>query len=235
MARPSAPTFVADPLAAALSRGERPPQFGIACNVNFPPPPAARAPYEGLVAECRRELAAAGVPADTLYWYPFEHLHVTVATFVAFTATMYEGGDARAAATAAWVDWARRRLPSVLCAFELTARRVVVSGAAVFLLYDESVEIAALRRLIEEARTDGALLAAGAFAGGFKIPGIIHTTIARPTVVPRDPDAVSAALAAGMAWKPLTMACDAVHVVLEERPYMHIERCERTELWSSHA
>jgi hypothetical protein len=63
------------------------------------------------------------------------------------------------------------------------------------------------------------------------LQGIVHTTVARPIAAPGDSAATTDALrACGEAWAPLELVCDALYVVLENRPYMHVGA--GTMLWS---
>jgi hypothetical protein len=218
------PTFSVDAVSAALAAGDRPRYFCLTVNVGCPPPPEVRAAYGAHVSRLR---AALGTGADAWYFAPPEALHVTIVALVMFTSTAFAAHGAAERVTGAWGRWLAREMPRVLRGrppLALVMRRPELSPAAAFFRYDDDEGVGALRRAISAARGDPDLVAAGAFGEGtgFRVPGIVHSTYARPCGRVAEPGATAAAFAAAAtAWRPLRYTAPRLLAVIEDVPYMH--------------
>lgn len=198
---------------------------------------ALRAPY----AELRTRLQAAMRPFGG-YVYPFESLHVTVTSQSPFTDSCLAAAD-RPAFERAWAEalssarssdarWPRAPFPLVFRSVRLDA------NAALFVIDDPTGAIAALRQLLEELARSPAL-APYAAAAGMRSPKIVHSTILRfahPPPAEATEEAVRAAFDEAVAcWQPVTVQADALLLVREVVPFMHLEVGPGTAPAGAHA
>jgi hypothetical protein len=117
--------------------------------------------------------------------------------------------------------------------------RLVLDKAAAIMLYsDPTGAVTQLRDTIKRIAADHPLFSGAAGSGGtppggellarsgFKVPGIIHSTVLRfkRDIAPgSEADAVRAAFDAMAArWVPVTVQADAMLLVHERVPYMHL-------------
>jgi len=232
-----------------LAAGDRPISWGLNMNLVSPPPAqlcdAYRALLETSSAEAR-VLFDAGA-----YFYPDWSLHLTLASPAPFTNTMLADDVSRDAYADIWaralrgVAEGRKAGEWPVGPFPLVIERLVLDKAAAIMLYsDPTGAVTQLRDSIKRIAAEHPLFtgAAGSGAGpggagtpsggellarsGFKVPGIIHSTVMRfkHDIAPgQEADAVRAAFDALAArWVPITVQADAMLLVHERVPYMHL-------------
>ena len=228
-----------DRYAAALALGRRDASvygFGIAAlwrKEGIPEHVQLQHRYNSLAERVRAIPSAKG----SVYVYPFEAFHSTVAALVKFTAPMLTNEaspEIRQRHTEAWHAAITRafaspdypRGPGKL----IMLRPTLGDAAAVFRYDNPGGEVATIRRLIHEAATsDPALKAAGVHLDSetLGIPGIIHSSFLRFTeqLGPADPSSVDEFVrdfdAAVENWEPLELTLTEVCFVIEDVPYMH--------------
>jgi hypothetical protein len=213
-ARSQPSKFIVDPWAAQLAAAfagshaaagaDVPDAWGININAASPPPETLRAPYERL-----RQALLAALERAGAYVYPFDFLHVTVASPVPFTAGSIVDEREQRRLELAWLQAMRdccvpqAGFPAE--PFPLTFARVRLDrAAAIFEVEDPTGAIARCRAIVRQclqhaALTDAAAVVSAdgcsggspdAAAGGdpvpvlvarsgFKIPNIIHSTFLR--------------------------------------------------------
>jgi hypothetical protein len=245
----SSSAFLGDPTVLKLAAGDRPPSWGLNMNLVSPPPAqlcdAYRALLETSSAEARVLLDAGA------YFYPDWSLHLTLASPAPFTNTMLADADSQAAYADVWaralseVSQTRKDGEWPAGPFPLVIERLLLDKAAGIMLYsDPTGAVTQLRDTIKRIAAEHPLFSgtagskanpvgAGTPSGGellarsgFKVPGIIHSTVLRfkRDIAPGpEADAVRAAFDALAArWAPVTVQAEAVLLVHERVPYMHL-------------
>lgn len=241
-----------DPYARALASGRRDATvygFGIAAlwrKESIPEAALLRQRYDAFAERVR----AIPTARDTVYVYPFEAFHCTVAALVKFTAPALASKSAavRRQHTDAWHAAISRafssprfpRSPGKL----IMGRPSLGNAAAVFRYDNPGGEVATIRRLIRDAiESDAELQAAGVEfdSGTLGIPEIVHSSFLRFTGrlsgISDDlsTDAAAEAQAEAQAarnfarefdavadsWEPLEITLSEVCFVIEDVPYMH--------------
>jgi len=237
--------FRLDALAVPLARGERPPTWGLNLNAfrQGVPGPFADA-YNAWAAAARRELEGTGA-----YVYPFDYVHVTVASPAPFTHgplaewTAEERGAYTAAVTQALAAAAAGDARWPRAPFELAPARLELHATCGVLMWDDSAAgggVGALRACVDAARAHAAL-APGTRAGGLRArsgdkqpaPGFVHSTVMRfagaraPGVTDAHVEAAWARAAA--AWPAAARArCEALVLVREVVAYQHMDDGEES-------
>mmetsp|Transcript_30814 Transcript_30814/g.71979 ORF Transcript_30814/g.71979 Transcript_30814/m.71979 type:complete len:407 (-) Transcript_30814:92-1312(-) len=225
----------ADQNAANLAAGTGMEVWGLVLVAAWPPEDM-REPYERLVEGFK------SLPSmSSAYIYPFGSLHVSIVTAHAFTRSPPVNDTLKAATLEEWADmvasarrsgdWPRRPL-------RLRCVTAELHEAAGVLRYDD-VEgtVAAMRQCIQrevDLRHRG-LQKRGIDVRVAHIPNIIHSTILRWTKVPTEPGhkvredfikVTEEALGEGV-----DVIDDELKLVVETRPYMHVEQSAAKFCW----
>jgi hypothetical protein len=240
--------FVVDPTASLLAAsfdgagmiaaGAPPPpeSWGLNLNLASPPPKELVDAYEVL----RRELSAT-MRGSGAYLYPAEFLHCTAASPAPFTACGLASDEERGRYERAWAqalrDCCEPDAGYPAAPFPLIYARASLGNAAgIFEIEDPTGAVARVRSVVRAcmdhpalAELDASVGEAGGIVarGGFKVPGIIHSTFLR-FGAPAEPGVADAAIqadfeaAVAAAWKPVTVMCDRLLLVRETVPYMHL-------------
>jgi len=222
-----------DPTVVALHKGERPKTFGLNLNALWPGPrERAFAEWYGGWSARLLDTATATATDNCAYVYPLVHLHVTVATLCSFREHDKRpiGEEQAARLTAAWKtalltastmdDFPRQP-------FKVIAQPPVLEQVAAIITYEDPTGgIAAIRRCVARALQDSNDTIAPLLPSpkSFAIPSIVHTTVLRFHAQPAgDASAFRAAFrqsTQGMG--PIEVEVDAIEMVLEDVPFMHI-------------
>ena len=167
-----------DAWAESLKKGDPAACFGLVVNAAWPPPDAVRVPYEAFASALR---SAHPSVASLSYLYPFAALHVTVATFHAFT-NGARASEEQGRLLAAWsrvLRLARHRPEWPVAGSRMLLRLKeisLLSSAGIFLYEDSSGVMDSLRAAIRGAVNDehANLVSEGIDPDTLKVPGIIH-------------------------------------------------------------
>jgi hypothetical protein len=195
--------------------------FGVnlACAYPFPEPLADR--YRVFARELRRL-------GSFTYVYPHWETHITVATLLNFTRNRKPNAD-----RVAELEIAKRRLLQLLEAelprrlaelrpFVLVTQPPVLSRKVVVLPFgDPSGSIGNVRKFVTSAIESDSQIREIAKTGGFNVPAIIHSTVARFTGSPAEPSSCFPAFdAAAETLPPTEMRISELFVNTETKPYM---------------
>lgn len=232
--------FRLDALAVPLARGERPATWGLNLNAFRMGRGAGgfRDAYEAWAARARELLAGTGA-----YVYPYDFVHVTVASPAPFThAPLASWSAEERAAYAAAVAGALRSVAAAdarwpVAPFDLVPARLELHASCGVLMFDDPAGgVEALRRCVDAARAD-ARLAPGTRAGGLRArsgdkqpaSGFVHSTVMRlareraPGVTDEDVAAAWARAAAAWPWGGARARCDELVLVEEVVAYQHMD------------
>jgi hypothetical protein len=239
-----------DKLSSPLYHGQRPPVWGLNLNFFQMESEEMREPYMAWREKAIEIMAGTGA-----YIYPFEHIHVTVASPAPFQHPEHNTwSDAeKMEYTNAWIEalnsncsanvslaegsfnaertaaeWPTHPFPMIFHSMELH------SSCGVFLLLDPTGSVPRIRRCITRALEHEALSTGKApellARSGFKIPSIIHCTVMR-LAVDRDVGMTDDELEAkwdraASEWTPTTVHADRMILIQERVAYQHIRQSE---------
>jgi hypothetical protein len=239
--------------------------YGLVLVAGWPAPEAWQRIYRDKVrprlAACFPQDFAPDGSSSTVYMYPPEALHVTVATFWSIHQTAKE----RLATNPVRMGAVERRVKDVVgqawqryldqtrgkCDFILDIESAQIGSKAGILLWNEnSGHLDAFRRLLEvtcreESKrlgqaTDEHSLFMRKILSGLSIPGIVHSTVIRFADTPKTDGStvqeifqrtVLECLATELVQQPVIL--ESMTLALERRPYMHIPYDEKHVLWTS--
>jgi len=246
-AAPAPAPLVADAITQRLvAEGRAASTWGLNANLFDMEMEPLRAPYAALAAAMTEEFAAVGLDESVVYVYPFEHLHITAASPAPFTHTTLATAEARAAFEAAYVAAARETCSAAVAGSEgewpaapfevlVGAELRLDAACGILLCGDAAGAVPRVRRRLAACMRHAAVAALGeaaAAAAAFKHPSIVHMSFLRFL---RAPGAAAAAAggdaavraafarAAARAWPaPVAVRADALYLVRELRPYMHL-------------
>jgi hypothetical protein len=215
-----APHVTIDPYCLELAKGVHRATQGCTVTALFPMPDSLRPRY----STWARQVAA--IPG--VYVYPFERLHLTVATLRSFK----DEGEGAATQCSELLSHYSARLPQ-LCinlgsvdhlngVISLVGARLAPSAG--FLLFAEpSGRLEALRKRLKDEQIESRLQHAGA-----SIPNILHSTVVRFTADLSSEawaalDAQFTVLNSALEKQPVSLPLTHVSLVHEAVPYQHIE------------
>ena len=225
--------FAVDAITQGLVRdGEDATTFGLNANLFDMEQPALREPYARLRAAMAAALEGCGAP----YIYPFAHLHVTAASPAPFTGQELDAAAGeRAAFEAAFIAAMRdecvpeKGFPSSPFPIVVGEQVRLDPTCGILLCGDPTGAVERVRACLRSCMTHTAVMALGAGVvarAAFKHPRIVHASFARFTAEPSaavSDDEIAARFAAVAAtWEPVTVMADALYLVREIRPYMHL-------------
>eukprot|EP00667_Euglena_gracilis_P018538 EG_transcript_19704 len=200
------------------------PVFGLI--VAMQAPPVSTVFQEQLQAITRHIIS---IEPGVAYVYPHNAVHSTVACIVNFMHNQARfTPEVRRRYVASWLSALRPCAEAAgfpKAAFSVTYGAPQLSGrAAFFPIQDPSHAVTAVRRCIRQAiDTDASLKPAGLdMTDDVRIPGILHSTLLRFRKAPRDAEQWQAAfLRVAASWRPVAVEVRAMHLAVEDRPYMH--------------
>jgi hypothetical protein len=230
--------FEADPLVAPLvnADGSDDATFGLVVNAGWPAHPDLQEQYlfefRSAVSDCFDEVDTEGFE-PAVYLYPASTLHVTVATFHAFTLPPSQtvSEDVLAEQWKSVFDAATAMPEWPTLPLQLNIDRAQIGKRAGILLWkDTSGGMDAMRQCIQTAakQLEPQLQAAGVSLDTLKIPGIVHSTFLRFYQVPTTPGKViqerfqEQVVPKMQEMFPVPYPVTAAKLVCERRPYMHI-------------
>lgn len=174
------------------------------------------------------------------YTYPFEHLHITVATLANFkTGPLAEGAPgadsaARDRATAAWRSALERAFVAggQPTGFLNVNRPKVDAQAAFFPVSDLDSAIGRARQTLAAQIPLVAQHQVDTSARSVNLPDIVHSTFARYRRAPSDPQALALRLEADLlpAWPAhgVRVPVSTFSLVVERAAYMHVAQSRET-------
>eukprot|EP00126_Sphaerothecum_destruens_P001368 Sdes_comp14201_c0_seq1m3419 len=165
------PSFTVDPFVVGLSQGNPSPVWGLNLTILWPMPEYLRNPYENFVQTLCQKIPNI---QTYCYFYPFEHLHSTVCTFVNFKADLFYQASREALLEDrqncfhAWLNMVKSSFHSIsslekqdfhgshsffpLKPFQLTIHSPrLSSAAAIFSLVDSSNSVKHIRNLLQSS------------------------------------------------------------------------------------
>lgn len=242
--------FEADPLVAPLVIADADADdatFGLVVNAGWPAHPDLQEQYlfefRSAVSDCFDAVDVQGFE-PAVYLYPASALHVTVATFHAFTQppSLVVSEDVLAGqwksvfeAATQMPEWPKS--PLQLC----IDRAQIGKRAGILLWKDTSGGMDAMRQCIRTAskQLEPQLQAAGVSIDTISIPGIVHSTFLRFYQVPTTPGPViqerfqQQVVPQMEQMFPVPYPVTVAKLVCERRPYMHIPDDEHHVLATS--
>jgi hypothetical protein len=222
--------YKVDSIAGALAGGARPATWGLNLSAHQLAPETLRAPYTAFHARAVSALSGTGA-----YVYPFEYLHITAASPAPFTHTTLspetdpeEVGAFEAAVLRVLREQCvpgRDGFPSQ--PFPLIYENPRLEAAAgFFLVTDPTGGVARVRKAIRRC-LDSPDLAPYLDKAQPRVPGIVHSTFIRFAAPPdegvTDEDVAARFEELAKTWEPVTVLADALVLVREIVPYMHLE------------
>jgi hypothetical protein len=230
--------FEADPLVAPLvnADGSDDATFGLVVNAGWPAHPDLQEQYlfefRSAVSDCFDAVDVQGFE-PAVYLYPASALHVTVATFHAFTQppSLVVSEDVLAEQWKSVFDAATAMSEWPTMPLQLSIDRAQIGKRAGILLWkDTSGGMDVMRQCIRTAakQLEPQLTAAGVSLDTLKIPGIVHSTFLRFYQVPTTPGPViqerfqEQVVPRMTEMFPVPYPVTAAKLVCERRPYMHI-------------
>ena len=232
--------FQPDPMVAPLVEKDRTfdETFGLVVVAGWPPCEDMRSPYNQFMESVRSCFDDVDLEGDRApaYLYPFEHLHVTIATLrsmhqetdIAIRDILSEHAKRILQVASSSPEWPKEPL-------RLTIDHAQIGSRAGILLWNEETEgMDAMRQCIERATKEhiSVLLESQKSIrealSTLAIPSIVHSTFLRFYKEPSTPgETIQKKFAERVVSNlqdliPLTITCDCATLVNERTPYMHI-------------
>lgn len=224
--------YKVDPIVQPLQRGERPVTWGLNASAHPLCIENLREPYNHF-----RKLLETNLQDCGAYVYPYEYLHVTACSPAPFTHTTIKTGDTETSIyEEAFLKGMREEcvpgkndFPSA--PFPLIYKKPrLESAAAIFDVEDPTHALPRIRTALSRVAQHPDMVPYTT-AAAMRTPGIVHCTFIRFFSSPQDPSITDDEILARFQkladqWEPVTIMADALWLVKEIHPYMHLN------LWS---
>ena len=232
-------TFAVDPYIQLLTQ-QNGDQFGIVLVANWPPSQSTTQPYKIFlekVHSCFEPEDLRGNP-PAAYFYPPEHLHITIATFTPFTTSKPDDIQKYSECCTRVMKQSFEKPDWPNAAFSVEIDRMQIGEKAGIILWRDDGQFAAMRKILQEEFDNNFNLDPSAFDNRrVIIPPIIHSTFLRfGRTVRSDGEVVQAKFkeicseAKELFGK---VEVKSMKLVIERVPYMHIP-CDENHVLASH-